>query len=406
MRPGLERIQWLMERLGHPERAVPVVHVAGTNGKGSTSAMIAAALRGQGWKVGLYTSPDLGRINERVMIDGAPLDEATWDRLADQVEAVGWDLPETPTFFEAVTALGFLAFREAGVDVAVLEVGLGGRLDATNVVPNPRLTVITPVAYDHMDRLGNTIEAIAGEKAGILKPGAPLVLATQPYPAAARVIRERAQALEVPVFSPRGQAEALGDRVRYQSPEGRAVEAALAGRYQAENLATAWTAVEVLHRLGFCPDLDAAARALRHVEWPGRFQVVSRRPLVVIDGAHNPHGVAALCDTLGQPPWSRYQWQVVFAALQDKPGPAMAAQLAQVAAGLWVTEVPGERRTPATALAAAVGATPVPDPMAAFQKACDAARKREGTAVLVTGSLALLAWLRRAGAWNAGALGR
>lgn len=403
IRPGLERIDALLERLGRPERGLPVVHVAGTNGKGSTAAMIATGLEAQGFRVGLFTSPDLGEINERVMINRQPIAEEVWDRLGQTVEDAGWGLPDTPTFFEAVTALGFLAFQEAQVDVAVVEVGLGGRLDSTNIVPPPRLAVITPVAYDHMDRLGSTIEAIAWEKAGILKAPSPLVLARQPYPSAEAVILSRARQLGIRWVRPEGETGHDGEVARYRSPAGTVVEVPLAGRYQADNLATAWTALEVLHAGGYCPDLEAARLALQRFQWPGRFQVVERQPLVVFDGAHNPHGIAAVVETLQQPPWRRYRWQLVFAALSDKPGLAMWESLASRVAGGVITEVPSARRTPVSEWAGRLPATfsVEPDPLKALAVALARVEREEGDAILVTGSLALLAHLNRADALRA-----
>ncbi|CAB1129686.1 Dihydrofolate synthase [Candidatus Hydrogenisulfobacillus filiaventi] len=402
IKPGLERMQALMERLGHPERACPVIHVAGTNGKGSTVAMIAAALRGQGWRVGMTVSPDLGAINQRVQIGERPLEPRLWDLLGAEVEEAGAGLADVPSFFEAVTALAFLAFRRLAVDVAVVEVGLGGRWDATNVVPPPLLTVITPIAFDHMDRLGHTITAIAGEKAGILKPGSRLVLAGQPYPEAAAVVRARAAEAGVPVREAVAWPGGSDQEGTYlQFPDGSTVRVPLLGAYQLDNLRTAWTAVEELAAAGWA-DPGRAREALSTVEWPGRFEVVSRDPLIVLDGAHNLHGAAGLARSLRQPPWAGRRWQLVFAALNDKPALAMATALAPLAAGVVVTRVPGERGTDPAAVAAGLrerGFTvPIsvePDPLQAVARARE--RLGPGEGLLVTGSLALMAGLKAQG---------
>lgn len=394
--PGLDRIAALLGRLGQPHDGYPTVHVAGTNGKGSVSAMVARALKSQGLRVGLYVSPDMGRLNERVMIDGSPLPESVWDALAFEIEEAGVGLEPMPTWFETVTALGFLAFNRCQVDVAVVEVGLGGRLDATNVIKAPLLSIITPVAMDHTHYLGHTIRAIAGEKAGILKRGTELVLARQPFDEARAVILGEAERLSVPVYEPSVTAKATMQGAQLSTTKGLLVRVPLLGAYQADNLATAWTAVERLAQVGVVERLEDAGRALEDVHWPGRFQIVSLRPLVVVDGAHNPHGVAAVVKTLTQPPWNQRSWHVVFGVLSDKAGEEMAALLAKSAAAMTLTRVPGERgRTPESLVASISSSVAVDvedDPLTAVRRAAQGDH-----AVLVTGSLALLAHLRTSG---------
>nr|WP_207711438.1 folylpolyglutamate synthase/dihydrofolate synthase family protein [Sulfobacillus harzensis] len=343
MRLGLERIQALMERLGHPERAYPVIHVAGTNGKGSVAAMVTEALMASGLRVGLNISPDLGKINERVMINREPLSEDLWDAYGEEVEEAGRDMSDVPTFFEAVTALAFLAFQRQAVDVAVIEVGLGGRLDATNVVPSPLLAIITPVALDHMDRLGSTPAAIASEKAGILKPGTELVLAQQPFPEAREVIMKRAKALSIPVFeaAPRARMTAAGPVLTTDG--GLRVSVPLQGVYQRANLDTAWMAIERLAARGWISHLNRAAAGLARVTWPGRFQVVSENPLIVVDGAHNLHGIDGLRATLEQDPWRKTRWHLLFGWLSDKPGQEMLQRLLPKVTDVVLTRVPGDR---------------------------------------------------------------
>lgn len=401
MKLGLDRMRRLMDRLGHPEARYPIVHVAGTNGKGSTVAMLAAALRAQGWRVGTTISPDLGFINERVQIDGVPLAPAQWDRLGEQVERAGADLTDTPSFFEAVTALAFLAFAEHRVDLAVVEVGLGGRFDATNVVPAPLLTVITPIALDHTDRLGHTPQQIAAEKAAIIKPGSRVVVAEQPYPEAMEVIRRAAAAAGVPLLAadPDWPGESDGTGSRLRPPGHEPVWVPLMGRYQVSNLRTVWTALEVLHRRGWLPSWDRARQGLAAVRWPGRFEVVSRRPLQVWDGAHNLHGMQALVDTLRAEPWRQVRWQAVFGVLTDKPGVAMAQGLAQVTERLVLTRVPGERGTDPHVLRnalprgrSAAEVVVVDDPLAAVRDLERTLGPDQG--IVCCGSLALLAHLR------------
>ncbi|MCY0879077.1 MAG: bifunctional folylpolyglutamate synthase/dihydrofolate synthase [Firmicutes bacterium] len=397
LKPGLERIQALLDRLGHPERAYSAVHVAGTNGKGSVSAMIAKGLEAEGYTVGLTTSPHLLTVNERVQINGEPLPEAEWDRLGDIIEDAGHNMNPPPTWFEAVTALAFLAFQRRAVDIAVVEVGMGGRWDATNVIPPPVLAVITPIAFDHMQYLGSTIEAIAGEKAGIIKPGSEVVMAQQPYPQARERLLAVAEERGVPVteVSPRAQMTPAGPELRTET--GIVVRVPLLGAYQQSNLDTAWTALERLHARDWVRDLARVASHLSAVSWPGRFERVSQDPLVVLDGAHNPHGIQGVVATLATPPWNQYRWHVVFAVMRDKDYGEMLSQLAPRVDELTLTRVPGDRGAVPVevlrAVPAGVAARVDEDAVGAVRRAVQHARS-SGQAVLVTGSLHLVGLVR------------
>lgn len=400
IRPGLERIEALMERLGHPERTYPVIHIAGTNGKGSVAAMVTDALVAQGLRVGLNTSPDLGQINERVSISRVPLEESLWDRFGQEVEEAGRNLSDVPSFFEAITALALLAFARLRVDVAVVEVGLGGRLDATNIVPPPLLTIITPIAMDHTDRLGHTIEAIAGEKAGVLKFGSELVLARQSFPAARTRIVAEAAKWSVPVFEPEVEAWMTETGPALRTREGREVRVPLQGAYQTGNLETAWTAIERLAHKGYVPRLDLAIEALKTVHWPGRFQVVSESPLIVVDGAHNLHGIDGVAATLAREPWNRKRWHLVFGALSDKPAEDMLDRIAPLVGDVVLTRVPGERGRDLSSLAPRMASDhwvkAVDDPVNAVEEALRR-MQRPDEALLVAGSLSLLMYLNQRG---------
>ncbi len=391
IRPGLERIRQLLDQLGKPEQGYPIVHVAGTNGKGSTAALIAEGLQSQGLRVGLTISPDMGHINERVMLNRQPISEALWDHLGELVEQAGQTLPDVPTFFEAVTALAFLAFRHWNVDIAVVEVGLGGRLDATNVIESPCLSVITPVAFDHMDRLGNTIEAIASEKAGIVKHGTSLVVARQPYSQARSVIQEQAQRLGVKMLEPLWVPQVNEDGVLGQSPVGP-LSVPLLGAYQKDNVATAYTALEELARQGFIHDWHQVLAAWSRFSWPGRFQVIHRHPLWVIDGAHNPHGIQGVVQTLKLKAYQDYQWTLVFGSLSDKPAGEMLKLLEPHVNDVILTHVPTERGVDPHILQTVVPhAQIIDDPWQAVQHAFG--ETRENGAILTTGSLALLGYI-------------
>ncbi len=313
---GLERIQCILAALGHPETAYRVIHVAGTNGKGSTCAMIDAGLEAAGIRTGLFTSPHLIEPVERIQVNGLPVTEAEFARAFNAVHqaAESLDLDCHPSYFETVAAMGFLLFREKGVHTAVIEVGLGGRLDATNVV-HPALTVITPIDFDHEVYLGNTIESIAGEKAGVLKPGVPAVFAKQ-RPEAAEVLDARAAELGIAVRRAADarirvlDLDARGSRIMIENlgESGAEIVCPLAGEHQIDNAVTAALALDAL---GISPQGIAEAR------WPGRLEHVSPNPDVILDGAHNPAGARALARYLERFYSDRKRW-IVYGAMRDK----------------------------------------------------------------------------------------
>jgi len=285
---GIDRMQRLAEALGHPERNYPVIHVAGTNGKGSVSAMIEAMLRADGFRTGLYTSPHLVKLGERVQVNRHLLAEPEIVAYANELRPVAeqaalYAADEHATFFEFMTAMAFLQFLRQRVDVAVIETGMGGRLDATNVV-RPEVSVITSIGLDHCAELGGTLEQIAREKAGIIKPGCPVVLGRMPA-VAEGVIREVAAAQSAPVHSV---------RAIYGEDLAGYPETNLEGDYQRWNAATATVAVRNLSAVRQ-PGPAAIARGLTQVDWPGRWQrlmIGGRR--VILDASHNPEGAEGL----------------------------------------------------------------------------------------------------------------
>ncbi len=318
-RLGLGRIQALLAELGHPEKRRGIVHVAGTNGKGSTCAMLESALRAAGWSTGLFTSPHLAEPTERIRVNGAPVAPDVFACAFDAVHAAAEALlareaiDAHPTYFECVTAMAFLLFQEADVQWQVLEVGMGGRLDATNVV-QPELCVITPVDLDHERYLGRGIESIAAEKAGIIKPGAPLVLAKQRAEAEG-VLLEAARRAGVPVIrSAEWPVENLKVHARgcAFSSRGYRIECGLPGRHQVDN---ALTAIAALDRLGV--PRDAIERGLAAARWPGRLEYIDGTPEVLLDGAHNPAGTRALADYLREFCAGR-RITLIFGAMRDK----------------------------------------------------------------------------------------
>ena len=321
---GLSRIEALVERLGRPERSFKVVHIAGTNGKGSTGAMIEAGLRAAGHRTGFYSSPHLSSINERYRIDGQPIDDAGFvkavERVREACEALAVE-DLHPTFFESVTACSFCAFEHAKAEYGVIEVGLGGRLDATNVV-RPEVAVITRVDLDHEAWLGSRPEVIAGEKAGILKPGCRAVFAKQD-PRVQTVLEKRARAIGIAVAHKRIAQDVSADGAGKHSfdVDGMTIRLNLAGRHQVENALTAITALEEL-------DVPAPAieRGLAAVEWPGRLETLPGKPEVLLDAAHNPSGARQLAAFLEHFHSGR-RIRLVFGAARDKAVDEMAGWL-------------------------------------------------------------------------------
>jgi dihydrofolate synthase/folylpolyglutamate synthase len=380
---GLERIRNVLEALGNPERASRVVHVAGTNGKGSTCAMIEAGLRAAGIRTGLFTSPHLIEPTERIQIDGIPVSEADFERAFNLVHetAEKLDLDCHPTYFETVTAMAFWLFREKKVETAVIEVGLGGRLDSTNVV-QPVLTVITPIDFDHEAYLGHTIEAIAAEKAGILKPGVPAVFAKQ-RPEAAQVLAAQAAKLRAPITN----ADDFEICDLYFDARGSrfsGIVCPLAGEHQIDNAVTAALA---LRALGVSPD------GIKDARWPGRLEHVSPNPDIILDGAHNPAGARALARYLERFYRGRKIW-LVYGAMRDKAIDEVAGILFPIAAELVLTAPDTSRALRPEALAEFAGRGHIePTVEAAINYARTSAADED--VIVITGSLFVVGEARR-----------
>lgn len=348
VRLGLDNIRELARRLGNPQEAFHAIHIAGTNGKGSVAAMVEAALRHAGLRTGLFTSPHLVSFTERIQIGRAPASEREvldlYDEIRPHLESLADDTAfQPPTFFETTAALAFLAFRRAAVEWAVLETGLGGRLDATNLV-TPRLCLITSIDFDHTAYLGETLEAIAAEKAGIFKPGVPAIALRQ-RPEVEDVLRRSAAECGAPLaFADPSIATPLAASAEGQTfrLRGRDWRLRLLGAHQVANATLALAAIDALRTQGVPIPDAAAAGALASVDWPGRFQIVRPDPLVVLDGAHNPAGASALATCFTQ--WTRGRpCNLVFSALADKAVDQMIAILAPLATWISVVPVPSSR---------------------------------------------------------------
>jgi len=360
VKPGLSRTNRLLDALGHPEGAFPAVHVAGTNGKGSVVAMLDAVLRRAGHRVGRFTSPELIDFRDRIAIDGAWLSEAEWADGIARMEAELVDSSDPPTQFEATAALAFDAFSRYAVDVALVEVGLGGRFDATNVV-RPLVSILCNVSLDHTAVLGESIEQIAWEKAGIAKPGVPLLFGDLPEEAAAVVLAECAEVGAVPL--PAAGIEVERTRVDWEAATYRVARPGLPdslglgllGGYQLGNLRLVLGAIERLRDRGFDVPEAAVAEGLRAVRWPGRFEVARRRPNVVLEGAHNVAGAEWLVVDIETFVPDRNRRQLVLGVLADKDAEGIGRALAAAfdRAALCASESP--RALPVDRLREAVG---------------------------------------------------
>jgi dihydrofolate synthase/folylpolyglutamate synthase len=407
---GLENIATLLEALGRPHLGFPSVHVAGTNGKGSVAAMLEGILRAGGYRTGLYTSPHLAGVEERVRVDGQDIGGRTFRALlgrvrdaADGLTASG-RLDYHPTYFEALTALAFCHFERRKVDIAVVETGLGGRFDATNVVV-PLASVITTVARDHEPQLGTALRSIAFEKAGIIKPGVPVVCGVGAGPAF-QEIRRRAVERAAPLIRALGPGRRLqtrrtarGYRFLYEGERASyAFTPALAGRHQGANAAVAIATAEVLGAIWRPVAKAAVLKGLREARWEGRLETVSARPRVVLDGAHNEEGARALAGYIREVLGRRVV--LVFAALKDKDIRTMARLLFPRAETLILTGVPGERGAGPAEIAAAAPAFArrarlEPDVASAVRLALEASGGR--VPVVIAGSLYLVGEVKRLG---------
>ena len=408
----LGRMRSLAQAMGNPQEAYPIIHIAGTKGKGSVSALCAEALRAAGYKVGLYTSPHLDDFAERIQFDGQPIQHADLVSLVDEQRAVLQSIPNI-TFFEITTALAFLYFARQKATAAVIEVGLGGRLDATNIC-RPRVAVITSLSYDHMALLGNTLAEIAGEKAGIIKEGVPVVLAPQKKEAG-EVVRRMAQerGAELIEVGKDYRLAALSHALEGQtlqvwkaSEEGgvNSVELRipLLGAHQVENAATAYTALQVARQQGISLTDAQIRKGFWQVTWPGRFEVLQRDPGVVVDCAHNRDSAEKLRKTVddyfpGKPV------VLVFGASEDKDIDGMLDELMPRTEQVILVKSYHPRAADPEELVERVQkygkpAQIIPE----VTEALDEALKRgaKGGLVLVTGSIfvaagARIAWYRR-----------
>ena len=405
----LENITILAERLGRPDRAYPSAHIAGTNGKGSTAAFLESILRCAGFQTGLNTSPHLEKINERIRVNGEEISDDAFAETFTRIQALNEELLAAgklrahPTYFECVTAMAFEYFARERVDFGVFEVGLGGRLDATNIV-TPVVSIITRVDFDHENFLGHSLAEIATEKAGILKQGVPLILAEQ-RAEVLEVIQMRARELGCPTIETatafRIEKEWMDGRGRAivsENASGWSMELAprLPGRFQIQNSLNAVAAARYLQKRGYRVSDDAIALGISQAVWPGRLEKLQSEPDVYLDGAHNPSAARELAAFLEQNLADRKIW-LIFGALRDKAVDEIAGVLFPLAAEVIFTEARTSRAISVAQLAEitshhAGNFTVIQDPEPALEYALDQAAPHD--AIIVAGSLYLVGQLR------------
>ncbi|MCD8127767.1 MAG: bifunctional folylpolyglutamate synthase/dihydrofolate synthase [Clostridiales bacterium] len=361
-KPGLSRTRDLLSALGSPERQLRFVHIAGTNGKGSTAACLASILQAAGYRVGLYTSPFLNRFNERVQVNGVPISDGDLEQVVDEIRPHADAMADAPTEFELITALGFLYFARQTCDIVVLEVGLGGELDSTNVISAPECAVITALGMDHVRELGPTLADIARAKAGIIKPGT-TVVSYGGAPEADEAIAAKCRETGCPLINAPFQrltvhsTDLEGCHFDFDSLQDLTIP--LLGAYQPKNAAVAVTAARVLTQRGWRIPDEAIRRGLASVSWPGRFELLSRSPMLILDGSHNPHGMRATVDSL-RAVFPGEQFVFLLSVMADKDYPAMLDLLAPLAKAFFTVTANTPRALDAQALAEACRARGVP----------------------------------------------
>ncbi|MDR2939753.1 MAG: bifunctional folylpolyglutamate synthase/dihydrofolate synthase [Clostridiales bacterium] len=330
---GLGRVDALLESLGGPHKKLKFIHIAGTNGKGSTASMLAHILEGSGYKTGLYTSPYIHKFNERMQINGSPISDSGLVALTDEIRAYVSKMQDKPSEFEIITAIAMLYFYNHNCDIVVLEVGLGGRLDTTNVIPVPEVALITPIGFDHTDLLGGALEEIAAEKAGIIKAGGDVISSPQEA-GAARVIAKKCSEVNANIsFVDANLIKPISqnlDGQQFDFGGFKGLELALLGSYQLMNAALAVSAVQLLQKKGWKVTEKDLRNGLKKATWPGRFEVMNKKPIFIVDGAHNPQGARAVVEGLSQLANGR---KIIFliGVLADKGYPEMIEILAPVA---------------------------------------------------------------------------
>ena len=418
-RPGLTRTIELTARLGDPQNSLKFIHIAGTNGKGSTSAMLAAILQKAGYKVGLYTSPFIVRFNERMRINGQDIPDGELAEITEYVKPHAEAMADTPTEFELITAIALVYFARHNCDYVVFEVGMGGRLDSTNIIPPETVTasVITGIAMDHTAFLGDTPEQIAAEKAGIIKAGVPVVFGGNHAPvgslpssktldtaeSCARVIREKAAEVGAPYaetdYSKLAniRADLLG--AHFDFGERKDLRISLAGLYQPYNTATVLTVIDLLRGQGLTIPEEAIREGLASVTWPARFEILSKDPLIIADGGHNPEGIDAAIASV-QTYFQDQKILLLTGVMADKDYDRMVARMGEVTSRAFCVRPANDRALDPVKYAESFREIGIPAEgyatVAEGVRAAAETARREGKALLCLGSLYMYGEVRAA----------
>ena len=397
--PGLERISALLDKMGHPERRLKFIHVTGTNGKGSTCAMLASMFTKAGYKTGLYTSPYLIRFNERIQIDGVQIPDEEICEITEYIKPLADSIFEQPTEFEMVTALGFEYFKREKCDIVICEVGMGGEFDATNVILPPEAAVLCNIGLDHTEVLGDTLEKIAATKAGIIKPGCDAVIYRE-QPSVEKVFEERCKKVGATLHkadfdSIRLESHGLSGQV-FSCGRFEHLKLPLLGEHQLHNAAVVLAAVDALKAKGWNLTDEAVRTGLETVQWPGRFQLMREKPLFVVDGGHNPQCAQALAASL-RGLYVGKKLIFLIGVLADKDWQSMVGEVLPLAKAIVTVRPESERAKDENELAAWVRAQGVPaEAHASIGEALDAALALAGPedAVCAWGSLYSVGELR------------
>ena len=332
-KPGLDRIKALCEGLKNPQNDLKFIHVAGTNGKGSFCAMTDSILRAEGYKVGLYTSPYVLQFNERMKINGENIPDSTLARITEKVKLVAEKMEDSPTEFELITAIAFEYFSEEKCDVVILETGMGGRLDATNLIISPMLSVITGIAIDHIAFLGNTVEKIAEEKAGIIKKSAPVLYGGESKTAEVVIIRNAEEKQSTLYRTDYSRLKILNSDLGgtlFDYKDRRGLKISLLGSYQPRNAAVVLDALDILKDSGLPVSEDSVRKGLLNAGWPARFEIIHQNPTVIFDGAHNAQGISAAVES-AKGYFGKNKVVVMTGVLKDKDYRYIAAKLSEIA---------------------------------------------------------------------------
>ncbi|MBE6535840.1 MAG: bifunctional folylpolyglutamate synthase/dihydrofolate synthase [Ruminococcaceae bacterium] len=347
-KPGLERIGELCKRLGHPERGLKFIHVAGTNGKGSFCSMLSSILCKAGYKTGLYTSPYIRIFNERMCINGEPISDGELAEITTYVRPIAEDMTDKPTEFELITAVAFEYFRRNGCDVVVLEAGMGGRLDSTNIIRDPLLSVITGIALDHTAFLGDTVEKIAAEKAGIIKDTRPVLFGGEGesvYAVISDTAQKEGSKCYRTDYSKLKIKEATLQGTSFDFGTWSDMKIHLLGLYQPRNSASVLTAVDILRDGGLDISDDAVRDGLLAARWQARFEIIEKEPLIIFDGAHNPEGIDSAVKSIKH--YFERKVYVLTGVLKDKDYDYIASRLSEIASAAFVMTPDNPRALPA-----------------------------------------------------------